>query len=288
MDPSPVAFAVLAVVMIAAALALILPALRRSHPRRAQRTALELHVESMRALLADLQRQRAAGELDTVQYEHARAEAERRLLQEAPAATAPATAAPRWVGATVAVLVPVLAVAVYLTLGEPAMLRAPVADTLATDTAVLARHAREHPRDARAWILLARAYVSDERFADAAATYAHAIELPRAARDAAVLAEYADALGMAQGGRLTGAPGALIVAALALDPRHPQALELAGSAAYEAGDFAGAAAHWQALLAALPADDARVPALAAAVSRAQRLAAVNLPAMGSARGEASR
>ena len=73
----------------------------------------------------------------------------------------------------------------------------------------------------------------------------------------AVWCEYADALGMAQGGRLEGRPRELIERALALNPAHPKALEMAGSAAYERGDFAAAARHWKALLAQLAAGSPR-------------------------------
>jgi cytochrome c-type biogenesis protein CcmH len=96
--------------------------------------------------------------------------------------------------------------------------------------------------------------------------------------DPMIWCEYADALGMAQGGRLAGRPRELIDRALALDPAHPRALEMAGSAAYEAGDFRGAARYWQQLLARLPAASPEHAQLAAAVARAEQRARFVLPA----------
>jgi cytochrome c-type biogenesis protein CcmH len=87
------------------------------------------------------------------------------------------------------------------------------------------------------------------------------------ARDPLVWCEYADALAMAAGGRLAGRPRELIDRALALDPRHPRALEMAGSAEIERGDYAAALRYWETLLEVLPPGSAQYRDLAAAVGR---------------------
>jgi cytochrome c-type biogenesis protein CcmH len=96
-----------------------------------------------------------------------------------------------------------------------------------------------------------------ERFKESADAYAHLARLMP--NDAQVLADYADALGMAQGRSLAGQPTELVTRALQLDPRNTKALALAGTAAMDRGDLAAAAAHWRALAAELPPDspDAR-------------------------------
>ena len=180
-------------------------------------------------------------------------------------------AADRWL---IALLLPVAAIALYLVLGEPTVLTGSVQQTSA---ATLATHLRAQPRDERAWILLARELAEQDRFAESAQAYAAAIALPKAGRDAAVLAEYADVLGMAQGNSLQGEPTALIERALLLNPQHAQALELAGSAAYERGDHAAAVRHWRALLAQLPEGSREAEELTAAIARSDRYARVRLP-----------
>jgi cytochrome c-type biogenesis protein CcmH len=126
-------------------------------------------------------------------------------------------------------------------------------------------------------VLLARGLMDADQFAPAAAAYARAIALSRkVATDPQVLAEYADALGMTQGGRLAGKPREVIDKALQLDPRHPKALELAGSAALEARDFRAAHAHWRDLLESLPPDSPQRLPLAAAVEKVERLAPLSL------------
>jgi cytochrome c-type biogenesis protein CcmH len=136
----------------------------------------------------------------------------------------------------------------------------------------LLRHLARNARDGRGWVLLARMDLEAERFAAAAASYERALATStRIAADAGVWSEYADALGMLQGGVLAGRPRELVMRALALDPAHPKALEMAGSAAYEQQDFAGAVQHWRQLLAQLPAASVRHLELAAAIARAERL-----------------
>ena len=72
--------------------------------------------------------------------------------------------------------------------------------------------------------------------------------------NATLLADLADVLAMAQGKRLAGEPARLIQQALDVDPRHVKALALAGSAAFEARDYAAARGYWERVLAVVPAD----------------------------------
>src|SRR5207253_10630405 len=72
----------------------------------------------------------------------------------------------------------------------------------------LAQRLKQRPDDADGWILLAHSYQALERFAEAADAYAHADALVRNNPD--LIADYADALAMAQGGKLAGQPARLV------------------------------------------------------------------------------
>lgn len=141
---------------------------------------------------------------------------------------------------------------------------------------------QRHPDDVRALVLKARLDMEAQRFHLAAGAYEKALGLPKskAVRDPDVWAEYAEAVGMQQGGTLAGKPMELVDKALALDPRHPAALDLAGSAAWEARDFRAAAAYWKRLLERLPPDSARHGELSAAIRAAEQRARLALPAAG--------
>ena len=98
--------------------------------------------------------------------------------------------------------------------------------------------------------MLARSYVALGRHADAMPAFEKASALRP--DDADLLSDYADALAMAQGRTLQGRPAELLQRALKADPRNPKALALAGAAAFERKDYAGAVKYWQALVQADP------------------------------------
>jgi cytochrome c-type biogenesis protein CcmH len=259
----------------------------RSSLSRAQANAAVL-----RQQLAELEADRARGLIDETELARAAEELRRRLLVDIePASTtsADATRAPRRAILAVAVALPVAAAALYLRFGEPRLLGAPATDATAAAAgesagdagavqAQLEAHVAAAPADARAWVMLARARMQRDEFGPAATAYAKALEVsPKVARDPLIWCEYADALGMAQGGRLAGKPRELIDKALALNAAHPRALEMAGSAAYEAGEFRAAARYWQQLLAQLAEGSAEHAQLAAAIARAEQRAKFTLP-----------
>ena len=143
----------------------------------------------------------------------------------------------------------------------------------------LEQHLNKQPGDGRALVLKARLEMRGERYAQAAQAFEQALAgTSRAALDPALWVEFAEARAMAQGGSLAGEPLRLVHRALALDAGHAQALDLAGSAAWEGRDYAGAAAHWKRLLEKIPAGSARHGELALAIERAQLHASLALPA----------
>lgn len=154
----------------------------------------------------------------------------------------------------------------------------PEGDTARHIEAELRRHLVKQPDDARAWVLLARLEMQGNRFADAAAAFARAVEgNTRASRDAGLWVEYAEAVGMAQGRTLVGEPLRLVEKALALDARHPVALDLAGSAAWEVQNYRAAVDYWQRLLETLSPQTPRHAELQLAIDRAQQRARLSLP-----------
>ncbi|MCU0896282.1 MAG: c-type cytochrome biogenesis protein CcmI [Burkholderiales bacterium] len=281
---SAVLFVILGL-MLAVALAIVVPALLRAKPRAAAADRAMLNAEVYRSQLADLERELAAGVLTADEHARMADDLRRRLLVEARSeSTRQSGRAPRWAAAVVAVALPVLAIGLYALFGSPQSVgpeaaSVPVADLAAAPDAAamiekLEAHLRRTPDDARSWILLARAKMATDRFDEAASAYAKGLEASRkVARDPQVWCEYADALGMAQGGTLQGKPRELVDRALSIDANHPKALEMAGSAEYEAGNFKAALGHWERLLAQLPPGSSSHRELATAIERTRRLAA---------------
>lgn len=281
---------------IAAAVALTLLAMAVVvlGPRRQRRSAevsrAQVNTTVLRQQLAELQSDRERGLLDEREYARARDELRQRLLLDLEAAPRASTAtriSPRAALLLLAGAMPLAAAALYVQFGHPRLLGAPTTasaaagqgEAAAGDLLIrLEAQVAAAPDDGRAWVLLARARMQRDAFGPAAFAYARALEVSsKVARDPLIWCEYADALGMAQGGRLAGGPRERIDKALALDPAHPRALEMAGSAAYEAGDFGDAARYWNQLLTQLPASSEEHAQLAAAIARAEQRAQFRLP-----------
>lgn len=188
---------------------------------------------------------------------------------------------------------PLAATLLYLWLGDPAALNprrtelslalrstdGPLDSATARQSeAELQHHLSRHPDDARARVMQARLDLRAQRYAQAAEQFARALAGPsKTARDAGVWVEFAEAQGLAQGGTLAGRPRELVANALAIDPTYPPALDLAGSAAWEAGDYALTVTYWRQLLTQIPSTDPRHAQLQAGIARAEQRARFALP-----------
>jgi cytochrome c-type biogenesis protein CcmH len=281
-------FWALFLLFIGIALAWVLPPLLRRDTRTAPRMDVkEANVAIYRDQLAELKADFDSGDLDAQQYELARLEITRRLSEDVPQESAPVvvTQSRRWLAYTIGGAIPALAVALYVWLGNPEALvvdpTSPAQDAatagpegqhdVAPMIAALEARLEQNPGDAEGWYMLARSYSAVGRFEESAQAYAKVVEqFPNEPR---LLADYADVLAMAQGRTLKGKPQELINRALALNPSEEKALHLAGSAAYESGNFAQAVLHWQRLLKLLPPDTDNARAIAEAISDAGKAAA---------------
>jgi cytochrome c-type biogenesis protein CcmH len=261
-------FWILATLMLLVALAFVLVPLLRTRAA-AGPTAVEANLEVLRGQRRELEADVAAGLLPAEARDEALAELVERAEADLQSREGGAVAGPRkpWAVAGIsAVVIPALALATYLALGSPRALDPQAAPQAAAtgpagamdDAQIvamvesLAKKVRERPDDAQGWALLARSMAALGRFKESADAYAHLATLVPG--DAQVLADWADALGMAQGRTLAGKPYELARQALAIDPAHPKALALAGTAALDAGDFALAKRYWETLARQLPPD----------------------------------
>jgi cytochrome c-type biogenesis protein CcmH len=290
-------FLLLAAALLVISLAfLLLPLLRARRTGAPTERAANLSI--YRDQFAELERDLASGVLTEDQYAQARVELEQRLLEDVgrgpPVPTGGAMRSSRISAVAVAIAVPVLAGLLYWHLGAPQALvapkRAPVdASNITLEqfqamTTKLAARMQEHPEDPVGWTMLGRAYKALERFPDAVEALSRAARLRP--QDPEILVEYAEALGLAHGGDLTGEPTALLERALKLAPGNEKALTLAGTAAFARNDYKSAIGYWQRLSAKVPADSEMGQALAAGIAEAkarQNGKTVQVPAAGAAK-----
>lgn len=235
------------------------------------------------------------GLISEEQYQQDKDELERRLLEDVkvtdPESPSPSPATRKFAYG-VATLIPIGAIAFYMVVGNPKALSpsllsaerpaqtnpqgGPMGDQqIAANVDKLAKRLEQNPNDAEGWLMLARSYTSMERFADAALAYARVIALNDG--DASVWADYAEALAMSSGQRLAGKPTEAVNRALQIDPKNQKALALAGSAAYEAGDYQKAVDYWQKLLPLLPPGSELAKTLSDEIAKAKKLAGDKRP-----------
>jgi cytochrome c-type biogenesis protein CcmH len=261
-----------AVSLIVAALMFLLPPLLRARHGR-ERGPAESVTDEQKMQIEERRAQAAQGELSAADLRAEEEELRRRQPEPSARRTLRERLSPAWIaGLVVSIALPLFAVGLYFVIGTPQTEQDAPAATPEDYLAQLQRHLERQPNDARGWVLLARAQAKRENFAAAAAAYERAVTAPgsRAARDPTVLTEYADAVGMAQGGKLTGRPATLIRQALEINAQHPAALEMAGSLAYEEARYGDAVRYWSELLPQLAPGTSRQRELAAAIERARR------------------
>jgi cytochrome c-type biogenesis protein CcmH len=102
---------------------------------------------------------------------------------------------------------------------------------------------QQDPKNASAWAMLAHSYEMMGKFSQAVKAYAQLVQL--LPKDAQVLADYADALAVANGRTFKGEPFALLQKALTLDANNVKALVLTGSAYIEQQDAAQAIGYFE-------------------------------------------
>ncbi len=113
----------------------------------------------------------------------------------------------------------------------------------------LAAKLKANPGDLQGWVRLARAYKVQGKLAEAEDAYAKAGKFVDA--DADLLMQYADVVA-SRSGKLEGKPMMLVKKALALNPKHPMALMMAGTDAYARAEYAQAVKFWETVLPVLP------------------------------------
>ena len=229
-------------------------------PRRASAASASEPIAAMRQQIEQLAALHQAGVLGEPEFRKASDTLERRMVDAA--ATAPAVlaheqpSAPRGLLIVLSSFVCVVAAGGYFLLGNPQALDpvAAQATTSASEHALtpaqievmietLNLRLRERPDDVDGWAVLGRTYAALGRQQEAVPAFKRALTLRPS--DATLMTDYADALAVVSGRNLEGEPIKLVTQALEIDPNNLKALALAGMAAFNRKDHAGALRHWE-------------------------------------------
>lgn len=245
------AFLVVVVLGVALGVGLLLKPFWQAQKQEAL-SRQQLNAAIYRDQFARLERDLNDGLLAQADYEQARDELQRRVLEDAVQDTAAATLkAPRATLWGLGIGLPVAVAGLYLLLGSPATLdpngpqRRPTAQDIDRMVEGLARKLEQEPDNLQGWLMLGRSYKMLGRREEAEKAFERA--MPIIEKDAQSLAVYADLLVSNAQGNFKGKPLEMIQKAIQLDPNNAMALWLLGSAQFSEDAFEKAIATWQKL-----------------------------------------
>ncbi len=283
-------FWIIAALFILLAFWFVLPALVQKSDQDEDVARREANILVYKDQNRELDADRKAGLIGEQQYQDEKAGLERRLLEDVPEKSAlqgSTTAATNKFAYGVAAFIPIAAIGFYFVVGNPQGIdpaTAPStmpADRMAQPGAMspqqvaanvdkLAERLKQNPNDPQGWTMLGRSYMMQERFSEAASAYEKLTTLNP--NDANAWTDYAEALALANSQVLAGKPTDALNRALQIDPRNQKALDLAGSAAFQLGDYQKAIDHWQKLLKLLPPGSEELKTITDQISKARQLA----------------
>ena len=280
-------FVGIAVVLAAAALACVAwPLLRRppaepSSPSDAAGERRRINEQLFREATRDLTDALDAD--DAAQKQALIDELGARLLDEdSPESDTPAPAqdrAPGAVAGVVAVLVPVLALAAYLTVGEPGAETLKGFDRALTESlsdaelselvADLRERLLDAPEEAKTWYLLGHTLMRQQRYGEAARAFESAGA--QGGSDPSIDLYLLQARYLASGGALDGDMHALLQRVAGSQPDHPLVLEIQALSHFQSGDMARAIGFLERAIASAGAGERAVGLMHALDLARQRL-----------------
>ena len=278
--------------LIVVALAFVLPPLLEQNAKQKEISEVdrkEANIAVYRDQLEELKADLTNGIVSQQQFDQDSEDIQRRLLEDTSVDRTKGTVKElnsRRTAYALALAIPAIAIVFYLKVGSPEGISgAPVsrpapasgrmgsgertAEQIAANVDKLAEKLKANPSDVDGWIMLARSYTSMQRFGEATGAYARATELKP--NDADLWADYAFATAMAGNRKVDDKAMELVNKALKLDPDNAKALQLAGTAAFDAKDYKRAIELWQRVLSRAPAGSDVAQAISERIDDARRL-----------------
>lgn len=239
----------LALLMLSSALLFVLSPLISPFQSRKGLARNDINVILFKDQCAELEADLATGVLTREQFDQAKEDLERSLLQDIdkaePGKVDRELVSSKHTAIALGLFIPILAISLYLKLGageaglDPkravASSEAQVEGhqgTLEEQIRSLQEQLQSNPDDLESWVMLARSYYFLKQYQPASGAFAKAVAMTDE-KNADLLADYADALAMASERSMAGKPTEAVQKALQVEPLHRKALWLAATAAYQ-------------------------------------------------------
>lgn len=227
----------------------------------------ELNLSVFNQQLEELDSDLASGKLDQALYDAARHDLEKELLVDVSGDHAQTAAASshsgKWILSLV-VVIPVLALFFYQTLGNPEIINKLASNPTAGQRPAtahaqstqglppmeelvkkLAAKMQQQPENLEGWIMLGRSYMSLGQPNEAIAAYERGMAIN--GENISLLLAYAEALAKQTGNNFTGKAESLIKKAYSVDAKNSNALWMMGIVSYQQERFQDAINYWEQL-----------------------------------------
>jgi len=257
-------FWVITILLLILSLAFVLYPLLKSHRNQTTVSREEINKAIYHGKVEDLQADLDKGLLDQDEYEHALADLQQTLLQDAQGVEQKQdikTGNNVFITVAMTIFLPVLAIVLYqqVSTGEfvndvvQQQALASTPQTLENSIAMLEEKLKDKPDNIEGWKMLGQSYFVMQRYSSAKEAYIKALDLVNQA-DPELLVLTAEASAFSNNELFADYEKSLLRKALSINPRNERALWYSGYAAYASADYSGAVEHWQSLLQLVPAE----------------------------------
>ncbi|MCU7881298.1 MAG: c-type cytochrome biogenesis protein CcmI [Candidatus Thiodiazotropha sp. (ex Lucinoma aequizonata)] len=264
--------------LIVLAMAFVALPLLRKHVETGV-TTNELNLSVFKQQLAELDADLEVGILEQNCYDAARKDLEKELLTDISSErTTTETAVSGRNMALSALLIPLVAVFLYQTIGSPEIIQhlAEQPGGMPTKASLqqsqpgntqnlppmgelvkrLAAKMQEQPDNQEGWVMLGRSYIAMNNSSAAINAYERAIQLND--QNVALLLAYSEAIASTNGNDFSGRAAPMIDKAYQLEPNNPNVLWISGILAYQRSEFKSAIERWEALKVTLQPQSAKL------------------------------
>ena len=256
-------FWVITIVLILIGLAFVVFPLLKSHSSRVNVSREEINKAIYYGKVEDLQADLEKGLLDQEEYDHALADLQKTLLQDAQTAESKQaqSSGNALITLFVTLLLPIVAFLTYqqVSTGQftnnvnVQQANSSVPQTLETSIATLEQKLKDKPDSVEGWKMLGQSYFVMQRYDSAKQAYIKALDLVNQS-DPELLVLTAEASAYSNKELFSDYEKSLLRKALSINPNHQRGLWYSGYAAYTSANFDAAVKYWQSLLALVPTD----------------------------------
>ncbi len=260
-------FWIITILLLIVSLAFVLYPLLKSRRNQVTVSREEINKAIYHGKVEDLQADLDKGLLDQDEYEHALADLQQTLLQDAQGAQGAEekqdikTGNNVFITVAMTIFLPVVVIVLYqqVSTGEfvndvvEQQALASMPQSLENSIAMLEEKLKDKPDNVEGWKMLGQSYFVMQRYSSAKDAYIKALNLVNQS-DPELLVLTAEASAFSNNELFADYEKSLLRKALSINPRNERALWYSGYAAYASADYPGAVQYWQSLLQLVPAE----------------------------------